>query len=138
MLDKISTVPKFRVRLYIALIILVVAVIIVPSISELLVALHNRFQVYPVGTDTSMLASTLIIEFILLGLLITGLMHWFVGLRTIKAVLITLVLIGLMGWLVMIYGFPSALPQSWCAQELRIYSCEQFKVNPQWESNGIL
>lgn len=138
MRDNTVNLKTLRIRIYVGLITLFLATIIAPTIAEFLVSLHNRFRIYPPGTDTSMLALTLMVEFILIALLTLVLLRWLVGLSWIWSVLASALISMFVGWFIFMYGFPSMLPQSWCKYELRIYSCEDFETNTQWVRNGIL
>ena len=123
MLDKLS----FTYKICISILILLLVWIITPTVAELIVAFWNSFQVYPSGTDTSMLASWLITQSVIIFIAIAVVLRYILRINTLVSILSGLVLACLMGWLIQV--FPSFVPDSWCEQELKIYSCSTIYNN---------
>ncbi len=104
------------------IVVAVLAVVAIPTISEFLVALHNRYATYPAGTDTNMLANYTLVEFVL-----AGVVGWFLGTKLFKTLTwrrwasagLVLVCLGF------VFYLPSFIPPSWCKYELSIYPCDQ-------------
>lgn len=88
------------------------------TFGELVTALINRYSTYPVGTDTSMLATYFLLALLFIALAFLPAVWVF---RKNKMVVLMLGLIVIFVWWV--HVIPSFVPTSWCKYELKIYPC---------------
>ncbi len=110
---------KHRTWLAVAAIISL-AVALVPTAAEFIVALHNRYSVYPPGTDTDMLSNTILAKGIL-SVVVVVLCGYILGILRKRAAI--LLPIGVIILFVLSEVVPTYIPHDWCKYELRIYSC---------------
>lgn len=110
-------------RLIASMVIFVGGVVLANTVGEFIVALHNRYSVYPVGTDTNMYGNSFAVA--MLFCLVMTVLSVRVLCKKIDAVGIAVVF-GLVFFAGMLIGretIPSFVPESWCKYELTIYPC---------------
>lgn len=112
-------------RYIIGLVVVAVCLVLIPTLSEFIIALHNHYSVYPAGTDTNMYGNAFLLQIILgagLGLLV-GLRLPFGAAYRAAGVICTVVAL-----IVMPNVIPSFLPVEWCKYELTLYSCDNTQI----------
>ena len=112
---------NFKVWLGVAIGLGVVCVLGASTVGEFLIALHNRYSVYPVGTDTNMYGNSGAVSIVFCAFVVALIIFLLYRKFDVKAVILFIV-----GFLV-IGGFgarvPSFVPEEWCKYELTIYPC---------------
>lgn len=110
---------------------LILGIVIIPTISELVIAGINRYQVYPLGTDTNMYSKITLVGGIL-SLFLSVLLIWkFLKIDKLKRWVLLPILAFAMLWAT--HFVPSFVPNSWCKFELKIYSCESLNQDPSFK-----
>lgn len=109
-----------------SLVAVAVCLAFIPTFAEFIIALHNRYSVYPAGTDTNMYGNAFALQILLaagLGLLVGLRIPFSLAYRS-AGVICTMVA------LVVVSNFvPSFLPPEWCKYELTLYSCDNTQAH---------
>lgn len=110
-------------RLIAVIVIFVGGVVLANTVGEFIVALHNRYSVYPVGMDTNMYGYSFAVA-MLFCLVMAVLSVWVLS-KKMDAMGITIVfgVVFFAGIPIGIEIIPSFIPETWCKYELTIYPC---------------
>jgi hypothetical protein len=98
----------------------IIGIVLAPTIAEFLIALHNRYSVYPAGTDTNMLANTIILQSFLAAMIAIACVHFLRIKQKLRFIILPICVIIA---LVAVNFLPSYVPAKWCQYELTIYDC---------------
>lgn len=122
---------KIIYKFLFAIAVVIISIIFLPTISEFIVALYNRYRVYPEGTDTDMYGNTIIVQVVLLAGIMMLLSKYFLKFSRV----VTFVLAPFIAILIVVLiggGVASMIPNSWCKYELKIYSCEEIQRKKEY------
>lgn len=122
-------------RIISAIVVALFTLLTSTTIGEFLVALHNRYSIYAVGSDTNMYANSGMLTLILC----------FIGLFTASYILkfkfeprtIAIFILSFFIATFVTFQVPSFVPQDWCQYELTIYPCGKYDEEGYGQSHII-
>lgn len=103
------------------ILVFVVTAVFATTVGEFVVALHNRYSVYPSGWDTDMYGNSLAVSW---GVCLLGAyaVSWlFTKEHNFKMLIVLVVSFFILASVSS--NFPNFLPSDWCKYELSIYPC---------------
>lgn len=112
---------SFKVRVGLALGLALLGVFGASTVGEFLVALDNRYSVYPVGTDTNMYGNSVAVSIVFCALTVSLIILLLYRKFDAKAVILFIVGLFVVGGLSA--QVASFVPEKWCESELTLYPC---------------
>ncbi|MBP9686461.1 MAG: hypothetical protein KBD66_01515 [Candidatus Doudnabacteria bacterium] len=109
-------------RAWVVVVIGAVTVLCATTVGEFAVSVHNRYSVYPVGTDTNMYANSGIGQGVVC--LVAAVAIGYVMRKRLDKKLIAIAAILFFVFMIASSHVQSFVPVGWCRYELTMYSCD--------------